>query len=113
MRKTDFAAAAVPVMPEPRLAVIADGRSGSPDTADNEGELEPTRSDRIDRSPKKPGAAFAEAQQQINASLRRCRPRMPVVSACERRKNGAPRLKVSGPAGAGAQSVLIESEPGV
>ena len=101
-------------MPEPRLAVIADGRSGSSDAANNKGELEPTRSDQIDGLAKRAGSGiFAEAQQQINASLRRCGPRMPVISACERRKNGAPRLKVSGPAGARAQSVLIESEPGV
>jgi hypothetical protein len=49
MRKADnFAAAAMPVMPEPRLALIAGGKSDSPDTANNEGGLEPTRSGRID-----------------------------------------------------------------
>jgi hypothetical protein len=88
MRKADFAAAAMPLMPESRLALITGGRSDSPDTANNEGELEPTRSGRINGFAKKAGSGICR--------LRRCGPGMPVISACEPRKNGAPRPRSLG-----------------
>jgi hypothetical protein len=63
----------MPVMPEPRLAVIADGRSGSSDAANNKGELEPTRSDQIDGLAKRAGSGIcrgATADQCIIAEVR-------------------------------------------